>query len=102
MPDFHNPTVRLMDEDLQRVIEWASAAAPRWSSTVPASELWMEGGGVPPFAVHGPADPGRLGRQTVWGGLRHQLDPRRPHGHQAGSPANVPPRTSARRSSISS
>ncbi len=65
------------------------------------AELWMEGGGAPPFAVHGPAILVGLGRQDGLGRLAARLDPRRPHGHPAARPRTCRrgPRHAARRSS---
>jgi DNA-binding transcriptional MocR family regulator len=71
MPDSQNPTGRTMDEDLRRrTIEWATASGTTLVVDETMAELWMEGGGQPPFAMHGPAIlVGSVGK-TVWGGLR--------------------------------
>ncbi len=71
MPDNQNPTGQTMDAELRsRMVEWASAAGTTLVVDETMAELWMEGGGHPPFATHGPAMlVGSVGK-TVWGGLR--------------------------------
>ena len=71
MPDNQNPTGQTMDAALRsRMVEWASAAGTTLVVDETMAELWMEGGGHPPFATHGPAMlVGSVGK-TVWGGLR--------------------------------
>jgi DNA-binding transcriptional MocR family regulator len=71
MPDFHNPTGRVMDDDLRhRIAAWATAAGTTLVVDETMAELWMEGGTSAPFAVHGPAIlVGSVGK-TIWGGLR--------------------------------